>query len=272
LADSTNLDFRDWIAGEDGDLNERAFAGRYLILRNYRISGATGRATHVIFSLTQALVGLLSAERNPRRPVCDTERFEALMAVANRVRVRVGWGKDARTEASALPTLLRLAWDTGRRIGAIVALRWSDWQPDRGTRGMLRWRAEEDKVGKEWWAPVTPEVRQELERLRRERLAVGDALMFAGPNKPAQPITIQLATDWLRQAEKVAKLEPLLGGAWHPFRRAWATARKHLSLKDVAAVGGWLDTTTLQRCYIHADLETMEAVVLQPRVVRRIQA
>ncbi len=64
--------------------------------------------------------------------------------------------------------------------------------------------------------------------------------------------------------------QPLPGGAWHPFRRRWATERKHLSPKDVAAVGGWVDTATLQKCYQVADEETMETVVLQPRRLRKM--
>lgn len=138
--------------------------------------------------------------------------------------------------------------------------------------GMLRWRAEEDKLGVEWWAPVTPDVRKALEQLRRARPGVGDALLFPGPNDPAEPVTIQLATASLRRAEKLAGFELLPGGAWHAFRRAWATARKHLSPKDVAAVGRWVDTTTLQRCYQAPDLATMESVVGATPAVRRVQA
>src|SRR6478672_5829345 len=36
-----------------------------------------------------------------------------------------------------------------------------------------------------------------------------------------------------------AELPKLKGGVWHPYRRKWATVRKHLSLADVAAAGGW---------------------------------
>ena len=43
-----------------------------------------------------------------------------------------------------------------------------------------------------------------------------------------------------------------------------------MSPKDVAAVGGWTDTQTLQKCYQVADEETMEAVVLQPRRLRKL--
>jgi integrase len=182
----------------------------------------------------------------------------------------VGWGKQAHSEPSLLRTLVRLAGDTGRRISAILALQWNDWRPDLGTNGKLRWRAEEDKVGKEWWAPVTPDVRDELECLRRERPGLGGALLFPAPNNPGKPVSVQIATHWLRRAEVLAELEPLPHGAWHPFRRRWATERKHLSPKDVAAVGGWVDTTTLQKCYQIVDEETMEAVVLQPHRLRQV--
>ncbi|MBA3319367.1 MAG: hypothetical protein H0T50_14930 [Gemmatimonadales bacterium] len=77
-------------------------------------------------------------------------------------------------------------------------------------------------------------------------------------------------TDWLRRAEKLAKLEPLPHGAWHPFRRKWATERKHLSPQDTAAVGGWTDLTTLQRVYQTADAETMEAVVMGSKRLRKL--
>jgi len=71
---------------------------------------------------------------------------------------------------------------------------------------------------------------------------------------------------------RLARLEPQKGGASHPFRRGWATGKKHMSPKDVAAVGRWIDTTTLQKCYRTPDLETMQAVVLEPRRVVRVQA
>jgi integrase len=207
----------------------------------------------------------LPSEKNPRRPVYDAARCEKILAVAGQVKTRIGWGKQARWERSSLRTLVRLASDTGRRIGSILALQWRDWRPDLASYGKLRWRAEEDKLGKEWWAPVTPEVREELEQFRRERPGVGEALLFPAPNDAMKPVSVQLATHWLRSAEKLAKLEPLPRGAWHPFRRRWATERKHLSAKDVMAVGGWVDPTTLEKCYQVPDEETMEAVVLNPR-------
>jgi hypothetical protein len=43
-----------------------------------------------------------------------------------------------------------------------------------------------------------------------------------------------------------------------------------MSPKDVAAVGGWTDTQTLQKCTKFADEETMEAVMLQPKRLLRL--
>lgn len=183
--------------------------------------------------------------------------------------MRIGKGKNTRMERSHLRSILRLAADTGRRVSSVCALAWPDWRPDLGKHGRIRWRAEEDKVGKEWWAPVTPEVRAELEALRRERMAVGDVLLFPSPNDPGVPVGYNVVTDWLRKAEELAGLEPLPHGAWHPFRRRWASERKHLPLSDVAAAGGWVETTTLQRCYIEADEETLEQVVLTPKRLGR---
>jgi hypothetical protein len=55
---------------------------------------------------------------------------------------------------------------------------------------------------------------------------------------------------------------------WHPYRRMWATERKHHSLKDVAAAGGWKDTETLLTCYQQADTETLLEVMSEERKVR----
>ena len=73
---------------------------------------------------------------------------------------------------------------------------------------------------------------------------------------------------WLYVAEKKAKLPKLEGGLWHPYRRKWATERKHHSLKDVAAAGGWKDTETLLTCYQQPDADTLLAVMSEPKKIR----
>ncbi len=207
-------------------------------------------------------------EPNPARPLADYERFKRLLAVADQMQMRVAGGKHVR---SYLRELLILAEETGRRIGAIVALRFSDWNPNAKPYGALGWRADSDKLGKEWSAPVTPEVRDAIEHIRRERPGLGDAWLFPALKNPSRHLDTSRAYRWLEKAEKLAGLPHPRGGGWHMFRRMWATARKDMSLKDVAAAGGWKNTATLQLCYQHPDPETLVDVVLGGRKFRLAQ-
>lgn len=76
----------------------------------------------------------------------------------------------------------------------------------------------------------------------------------------------------LRLAEVAAELPRWAGGLWHPYRRAWATARKHLPLADVAQGGGWAPgSRTLTRSYQQPDDETLLAVMSETRKVMTVQ-
>lgn len=169
-----------------------------------------------------------------------------------------------------LPLLIRLAGETGRRVSAILALRWSDWLPNEGKHGAIRWRAESDKLRKEWIVPVSGSLSAALKAEQAKRGGIGELLMFPDLNDPATRVDKRLVTRWLREAEKLAGLPSLERGAWHAFRRMWACQRKHLPARDVATAGGWKDTATLQRVYEAADVETLEAVVNGARRVKGI--
>jgi len=93
--------------------------------------------------------------------------------------------------------------------------------------------------------------------------------LFPKTRKPDEPWNRWYPTELLCEAEKLAKLEHLEHGAWHPFRRKWATERKHLPVQDVMYVGDWLDVRSLQACYQLVDAETLYAVVTEPRKLRK---
>lgn len=78
----------------------------------------------------------------------------------------------------------------------------------------------------------------------------------------------ELASPWLIEAEKVAQVPKQDGSLWHAYRRKWATERKDLPDADVAAAGGWSDTSTLREVYQQADMETMYRVVSEPTSLR----
>jgi hypothetical protein len=92
--------------------------------------------------------------------------------------------------------------------------------------------------------------------------------VFFAATDATRPVDPDTLNGWLEKAEKRAKLAPLEGGLWHPYRRKWATERKHHPLKDVAAAGGWKDVNTLLKSYTAADDETVLAVMAEPRKVR----
>ncbi len=56
-------------------------------------------------------------------------------------------------------------------------------------------------------------------------------------------------------------ISTLDGSLWHAFRRLWASERKGLPVKDVAAAGGWKGVSTLIECYQQPDEDTLRDVV-----------
>ncbi|HUF68162.1 MAG TPA: site-specific integrase [Longimicrobiales bacterium] len=207
------------------------------------------------------------AERNPRRPRANRDRIDQLLEVALRV-----------DPAGQFELMLRLAIGTGRRINAIRHLRASDvlMGTDQVRAGLDRigwdgtwsdhwpaailWRAENDKTGRDWIAPVPEELASKVNDYLRRTGAIGEAWVFPYRRRPDEPVPQNAADWWLRQAEKAAGLERQARGGWHAFRRAWATARKMFPMADVMQAGGWVDARSLQRAYSQADAATIRKV------------
>lgn len=205
---------------------------------------------------------------NPRRPVATTDRYERVLAVADQVMMRVSWGETQRSLRSHLHEVLVLAHHTGRRISAILALRYEDLRLDRKPHAAIHWPAATDKTNRESLVPVSPEVQEVLESILRDRPGIGAAPIFPAATDPSRPTSTMVASSWLRKAERLAGVEPHDGSLWHAYRRGWATSRKHLPDIDVAAAGGWADTSTLKAVYQQADEATMYRVVSEPMQIR----
>lgn len=211
-------------------------------------------------------------ERNPKRPTATRDRYRALREHTDDVTMELRNNGRRTAVRSYLSELLDLAVATGRRITAICGLQYGDLLLERtpnGPHGAVRWRADLDKAGRESVVPINADARAALDRIVRERPGVGTAYMFPAPGNPAGPVGHHLAARWLAKAEKLAGLPPLDGGAWHPYRRMWATERKHLPAKDVAAAGGWATTAMVSEVYQQADTETTLRVVLDRGDLRR---
>jgi integrase len=209
-------------------------------------------------------------EKNPRRPVASHQRYDATQAHT-----------DAVDGAGRLRCILALARFTGRRESAICAIRASDLLlsterilaalaaaganeglAQHMPHGAIRWRSEDDKQGLLFISPISRPAREALDAYLRQNPRMGDVPLFPAPGlkrkegeKPRteKPISRDLASSWLVQAETLAELPKLVGGVFHPYRRLWAMERKSLPAVDVASAGGWGDTQALTRIYQHAD-------------------
>jgi len=177
------------------------------------------------------------------------------------------WGK-RREERSYLSELLDIVNGTGRRLSPVTKLTYEDLRLDEGPHGMIRWPASTDKMNRETVVPISPAVREAVDRILRDRPGIGAAPLFPSPEDAQQSITRHLADKWIRKAERLAKLEPQKGSLWHAYRRKWATERKHLPDVDVAEAGGWKTVETLKTAYQQADAETMLRVVLEAGELR----
>ena len=145
-----------------------------------------------------------------------------------------------------------------RRRSVVWPIGVSDWLPNQGEHGAIRWRHDEDKSKRDWITPVTLEARQAIERMMQIRPAVGDVPIFRDPSKPNQSIAKHNAHRLLMRYEELAGVEHVPKRAWHGFRRRWADTMKPLSATDAAYLGGWAKAITLQRVYQRADEESME--------------
>ena len=203
-------------------------------------------------------------ESNPKRPIATWERFTGTRMAMQELAEASAGDPAKHHKWVRMELALVLAEATGRRLGSIRQLSWTDFDFDTGT---IRWKAEADKKRKEWLVPMPPAL---LEEVRRFRVKLGGAfggLVFPSPINPTKSLGREVFHHALIAAEKHAKLPKLDGGAWHTYRRKWGSERKHLSLVDVAAAGGWKDTQTLLTCYQQPDTETMLAVMSEPRNV-----
>ena len=215
----------------------------------------------------------LPVEKNPRRPIATRDRFEALREVSDRHTMYSASRGSQLRRRSYLSELLDMADGTGRRIRAICSLCFDDLLLERTASrpfGAIRWPEDADKMGYRTETAISAQVRNAIDRILRDRPGVGRLPLFPSPKSPERSISTRLASKWLVEAEKMAGLPKQEGGLWHPYRRGWATSRKHLPSPDVAAAGGWRSTDTL-KLYQQHDEATILRVVLGGHDLRQVK-
>jgi len=109
-------------------------------------------------------------EPNPRRPVATFDRFERVRQASRQLADQAGSARE-RDRWRRLELALVLAEGTGRRIGSIRRLRWSDIGFDPPS---ILWRAEFDKRRREQRVPMPEALAAEIKTARARLAAVGD--------------------------------------------------------------------------------------------------
>ena len=175
--------------------------------------------------------------KNPTRVVLEEEEYQAMLRVSRQVDWR-------------FHIALVLAHETGHRIGAIRKLTWADIDLERG---VVRWRAENDKSGYDHTTPVTPEATEVLEEARSGDHVTAKGPVFPAPRNPSICAGSVLAHQWWKRAERLAGLEPKGRRGWHSLRRKFASDLMDQPLKVLCELGGWKTAKTVLQCYQHAD-------------------
>lgn len=184
-----------------------------------------------------------------RRPILTDKELPALMEAARHV-------------GSACYCLFVLAHETGHRVTAIRELRWSDVNLIEGS---VHWRPELDKIGYDHTTPLSATAIAVLKARQEELGLIGDLPVFPAPKAPLKPVSKDLVRDWWQRMEAIAGLPHEDRRGWHSLRRKFASDLKHRPLVDVAALGGWKDTTTITRSYQKADPDTMRSILATRR-------
>jgi len=185
----------------------------------------------------------ITEEANPKRPVFTEAQFQKLLGVAD-------------TFPPAFRLLLELPHETGHRIGALLALRWSDVD---FAAGRVTWRAASDKIGWEHTTPLTTTARAALEAYRARCPGIGESLVFPGSR--------HLCRDWMQRAQKRAGLVPEKGRGWHALRRHFASELRHVPLRDLCDLGGWKDSNTVVKCYQRPSEDAQVAALATRKVL-----
>ncbi len=209
----------------------------------------------------------------PSRELASDDRADLIEEVASQIRMTVSWFGDRKEVMSPFRCIFRLARETGRRIYPILCLRFENLELERTASapwGSITWPQDTDKQRRQWRCPLNARAREAIDWALEQRPIVGAGYIFPSPRSLEKPVRYELALNWLRRAEALAGLEPQKRAAYHAYRRAFATKRKHLPAKDVAAAGGWKNTFVVQEIYQQSDDETLLRVITQGAKLRAV--
>ncbi len=189
---------------------------------------------------------------NPHRPMLTPDRYKKMREVAPKVH-------------PLCDTFFVLAHETGHRAASVRQLRWSDINLEGG---LIRWRAENDKIGFQHTTPLSQTAIEALERLQKAQGAIGDCWVFPSVTFPEKPLARETATKWWLDAERLAGLEHVHGMGFHSARRKFASELKSTNLRDLAYLGGWKNPQTVLLVYQQPEIAVQREALASRKDLR----
>lgn len=182
------------------------------------------------------------------QPAEDNARVRSLTAAEEAALMTAARASRNRRLALAI----RLAIDTGLRLGSQQALRWRDIRLDAETPCILVQRT---KNGQPHASPITPRL---LEMLRAEYGTglPGDWYVFPSPDNPFKP------GDWREAFKRALALAQITDFHWHDIRHTSASrlAEAGLDLLQIAEHMGH-KTLSMTRRYSHLSVKSRAEAV-----------
>ena len=227
------------------------------------LSESAGEIVHITMARDDRDVPLLlhnplkglpypSEDNNPRRPILADEGYEKMLFVAREVH-------------RLCEPFFILVHETGHRAASVRQLRWSDIDLEKK---VVRWRAENDKIGFLHSTPLSNRAAEALERLQKAEGAIGEHWVFPSDAEPARPLPRHTANKWWRRAEAKAKLDHMPGMGFHSARRKFASELKGTNLRDLAYMGGWKNPQTVLMVYQQPDMEVQREALAARKKLR----
>jgi integrase len=180
-------------------------------------------------------------EKNPHQPVMTHEMFLAFLSAAAQ-----GEKRD-RNKCDLLIT----ANETGRRLSAILGLRWADIDLEKKT---VVWREDTDKTGKRSLVPLSDHCAHVLKN-RRSREQLRSVYVFPAPRDKDKPMHRNRAQAWAEQLSEQAGI-PWPG--WHSIRRKAVSEAP--ATQAAAKLFGYANLRTMLMCYNKPDMESLREV------------
>ena len=189
---------------------------------------------------------------NPRRPMLTPERYKKMREAAPKVH-------------PLCDTFFVVVHETGHRAASVRQLRWSDIDLDAR---IVRWRAENDKIGFQHATPLSEAAIEALAGLQRAQGAIGERWVFPSTTNAEKPLARETATMWWLEAERLAKLEHVHGMGFHSARRKFASELKGTNLRDLAYMGGWKNPQTVLMVYQQPEIEVQREALASRKSFR----